>query len=405
MKIIPGLKRAVWLVLLVALFVSHSAFSSNLLITRSFSGIWDQPDQESQGIILQIGEQEDENGDPRKVGIAYWFTYGEDLQTTWFLGVGDVNGNEINMTLYTAFNVEFMADNVEGNANVEPVGTLDLVFRNCNHGQAIFDTAPDVIGAGDFRIKRLSSIYNSRCSGSISDDTPNDAKPEKLEVRLLPARDDITGDGKAKFWERTDRSDFKVEAEDVPDGTYSLEVCSEVQGELVVTEGEGSIEFRSPGSDAKPLLSFDPRECLIELLDADGAALTSGDKFLSAKDDDDEEDGDEEDGDKIVIEIDMSSTGEIEGAQGELEFEIEGDEREFEVEIEDVPVGLYAVMVADNKVGDIEVVEEDGKTKGKLKFTDPQEAETLLLDFDPRGEVVEVLQGDTVILDALFPDE
>jgi hypothetical protein len=51
------------------------------------------------------------------------------------------------------------------------------------------------------------------------------------------------------------------------------------------------------------------------------------------------------------------------------------------------------------------VVEDDGKTKGKLKFTDPVKAGTLELDFDPRDKVIEVLQGGTVILDTLFPNE
>jgi len=283
MDFLPRLKRVSWLALFVMLLFSSSVFSSNLMITRSFSGIWDQPDQESQGFILQIGEQADDV----KVGIAYWFTYGEDLQTTWFLGVGPVNGNEINMKLYTAFNIEFMADNLEGDANVEEVGTLDLVFRNCNQGTAIFDTPEEVIGSGEFRIKRINSIYHDRCSGGVSDDTPSDAKPSKYEVWLHSARDGFNGKGKAKFWERVDRSDFEVEAEEVPDGTYTLKVCDVVQGEMVVEGGEGEgeveFEFRSPQDDDKSLLTFDPRVCPIELWDAEGVFLTTGEDRLSEK--------------------------------------------------------------------------------------------------------------------------
>jgi hypothetical protein len=396
MHVFPRLKKVAWLSLFITLLTSTSVFSDHLLITRHFSGVWDMPDHESQGIVLQIGEQEDDV----KVGVAYWFTYGEDLQTTWFLGVGPVNGHEINMKLYTGFGVAFMGENVDGDANVEEVGTLDLVFRNCNQGHAVYDTADDLIGSGEFRIKRIISIYHSRCSGGISDDTPSDAKPLQLEVRLHSARDDISGHGKAKFWERADRSDFKVEAEGVPDGVYTLEICSEVEGEMMVADGEGELEYRSPESDAKPLLDFDPRDCLIELLDGDGVALTSGDAVLSEK-----MPGDKHESDKMVIEIDMDSTGEIEGAEGELEFEIHGDEREFEVEVEHVPAGMYSVWVGGIKVGEVEVAEEDGKTKGKLKFSDPQKDDTLLLDFDPRGEVIEIMAGDTVILDALFPEE
>jgi len=283
MDFLPRLKKASWLALFVMLLFSSSVFSSNLMITRSFSGIWSQPDQESQGFILQIGEQA---GDV-KVGVAYWFTYGEDLQTTWYLGVGPVNGNEITMRLYTAYNIEFMADDLEGDENVEHVGTLNLVFHNCNQGTASFDTPDEVIGSGEFRIKRINSIYHDRCSGGISDDTKPDAKPSKYEVWLHSVRDGYKGKGKAKFWERVERSDFEVEAEEVPDGTYTLKVCGGVQGEMVVENGEGEgeveFEFHSPLDDGKPLLSFDPRDCLIELWDDKGAFLTSGDEVLSEK--------------------------------------------------------------------------------------------------------------------------
>ena len=283
MDVLPRLKRVSWLALFVTLLFSSSVFSSNLMITRSFSGIWDQPDQESQGFILQIGEQEDDV----KVGIAYWFTYGEDLQTTWYLGVGPVEGNEILMKLYTASDIGFMADNLEGDANVENVGMLKLVFHNCNQGTAMFDTPEKVIGSGEFRIKRINSIYHDRCSGGVSDDTPSDAKPSKYEVWLHSARDGFNGKGKAKFWERVDRSDFEVEAEEVPDGTYTLKVCDVVQGEMLVEGGEGEgeveFEFHSPPDDDKPNLSFDPRECPIELWDAEGVFLTTGEDRLSEK--------------------------------------------------------------------------------------------------------------------------
>jgi len=53
MKFCTSLKRFVCLSLL--LLSISSAFASNLLITGHFSGSQDQPDQESQGIVLQIG--------------------------------------------------------------------------------------------------------------------------------------------------------------------------------------------------------------------------------------------------------------------------------------------------------------------------------------------------------------
>jgi hypothetical protein len=393
-------KRVVGLFLFCSLFLSASVFAENPLITRHFSGVWDQPEQESQGIILQIGEQE---GDI-KVGIAYWFTFSvEGLASAWFLGVGPVNGNEINMVLYAAASVGFMDGDVEGDANVEEIGTLDLVFKNCNHGIATFTTTDHPIGSGEFPIKRISSIYRTRCSGGISDDKGSGGEPEQLEVKLMPAVEGADGEGKAKFWERDDRSDFKVEAEGIPDGTYSLKVCEEADpvGELVVAAGEGELAFRSPAHDDILELSFDPRDCKIELLDGETVVLTSGDAVLAEK-----EKGkkDKEDEEGIEIEIDLASTEVIVGARGEAEYEIYAEETEFSVKIKDVPAGSYTVKVDGSQVGVIEVVEDDGDFEGKIKFTDPVEPDTLELDFDPLGKLIEVLNaGDAVILSAQFP--
>lgn len=289
MKCIRALKWVFAISLVFSLFFSAPVLAGDPLITSSFSGIWDQPEQESQGIILQIGEQADDE----KVGIAYWFTYGPDLHTAWYLGVGPVSGNEISMTLYTASDIGFMAENLEGNESVIPVGTLNLLFRNCNHGQAIYEfnaVEGDVpVGAeiGEFPIKRISSIYRQRCSGGISDDTPKHGKPLDMDVDLLPLDNGASGHGKARFWERTERTDFKVEVEDLPDGTYMLEICGgtddAMQFEMPVALGAGELEFRSPEGEDKLNLNFDPRDCKIDLLDGGIIVLSSGDAVLSEK--------------------------------------------------------------------------------------------------------------------------
>ncbi len=216
------------------------------------------------------------------------------------------------------------------------------------------------------------------------------------------AAEDAAGESKAKFRERSDRSDFKVEAEGIPDGSYALMVCEEMRGELIVTAGEGELAYRSPAHDSILELSFDPRGCKIELLNGEGVVLTSGDAVLSEK-----EKGkkDKEDKDGIKLEVDLDNTGILDGAKGEAEFEIYADESEFSVKIKQVPEGSYTVKVDGVDVGMIEVVEDDGDFEGRIKFTDPQRADTLLLDFDPRGKLIEILNtDDLVILNALFPE-
>lgn len=415
MKLSFTLSRCLPAVFVLSILLSASAFAGKPLITASFSGIWDQPEQESQGIILQIGEQVDAEGVESKIGIAYWFTYGPDLQTSWYLGIGNIVGNEIDMELYTASDIGFMADNLEGDENVVSVGSMLLDFRNCNQGTASFEftDGDQLLDSGEFPIKRISSIYRQRCSGGISDDTPSDSKPLQLEVRLMPAEEDGDGYGKAKLWERTDRSDFKVEVHGLEDGPYVVEICGDHEDPLVeaqlfdieVLEGEGEIEFRSPAIDDKLDLNFDPRGCKIDVLNDGVVVLTTGENVLSEKTPGDDDEADEE----MSIEADFTSTGVIEGAKGEAEFEFEADESELTVKIKDVPLGLYALHINGVFHGDIEVVEKNDGFEGKVKLTSPLEEGTLELLVDPRGQLIEVLANaieDTpVILEVLFPSE
>jgi hypothetical protein len=281
---LSGIARIACLLLLL---FSSQVYASGK-ITRAFSGIWDQPDHQSQGFIIQISEDDEEN----LIGVTYWFTYDGDLESAWYLAVGPVDGNQIDGVLYKTSGVTFLDGGIENNAEVEEIGTLLLTFRNCNQGTAAFDTAPEELGSGEVRIKRLTSIYNMRCSGGISDNTPGDARPLQLEVALRPVDPAGEGEGKAKFWERPGRTDLKVTVDDLAvDGTYLLKVCGEDRGTFEVEDGEGNLMFRSPANPGKKPLNFEPRECPFEILLDETVVLTSGDDVLAPKqpgDDDDE---------------------------------------------------------------------------------------------------------------------
>ena len=109
---------------------------------------------------------------------------------------------------------------------------------------------------------------------------------------------------------------------------------------------------------------------------------------------------------KVKLQAELTSTQVIEGAKGEAEFEIGMHHTEFSIKIKDVPAGFYAVFVAGVEVGEIEVIEEDGDFVGKVKFTYPKKNNTLELNFEPRGKIIEILQADDqVVLETDFPDE
>ena len=371
------------------------AFAGDLVVTRYFSGLWEQSKQESQGIVLQIIDQE-EDGMPK--AVAYWFTYGDDQQSAWHMAIGQVNGDRVEMMLYTSYDVDFMQDADDAVNPVEVSGTLDLTFHNCNKGTAEYTLDGE---SDSFEIRRLAGLYNGRCTGGISDNTPGDAKPLMLEVALLPPEgDDSEAKGKAKFWERADRSDFHVSAEYLDDGEYAIHVCEENVGPLIVDDGEGATQFRSPETEGKLNLTFDPRDCRIDIVMGD-IVLTSGESILGTKV---KGPKDKDDGEKMKLELEFENlmVAGYEDAEGEIEYEISGDESELEVEIEDMPAGSYDLVLV-NAVLTF-TIEVNASGKGKLKFSDPVEDGKLSLDFDPMGETFNVVNADGTLLTVTFPD-
>ena len=93
-------------------------------------------------------------------------------------------------------------------------------------------------------------------------------------------------------------------------------------------------------------------------------------------------------------------------ASGDAKLEPRTDRTDFSVEIEDVPVGSYGLRIGGETVGAIEVVMlQDGSVEGELEFRNPVEPGKILLDFDPRGKQIDVLDGSTLVLETLFPSE
>jgi hypothetical protein len=378
----------------------------DVIVTRNFSGLWDQPEHESQGINLQVIDQD--SGD--KVGVAYWFTYGDDMESAWFFGVGTAIGNRIEMILYEGSGIGFLEENMPGDDQVLEVGTMEMEFSSCNEGEVKFTTEIENVGSGMFMIERLTELYQTECSGGVSDDTPADVLPTEQRISLVSARAGITGSGHADYEERADRTEFSVEVEDLADGSYRILVGGVDQGELIVVMSIGETEFRSPVETGKILLTFDPRGEVIEVHDGQGAVLTSGDSVFEGGDDNGGDNGGGDNGGsdldfgEAMIEVELDNTGVFPLASGDAKLEPRADRTDFSVEIEDVPEGSYDLRVGGNTVGTIQAVMiQDGSIQGELEFRNPVEPGKLPLDFDPRGQQIDVLDGGTVILETLFP--
>jgi hypothetical protein len=436
-KLIISITLAFGLLSLSTIASAHGPGSGNtdddFIVTRHFTGIWDQVDQEAQGLALQVVEQLD---DSRK-SVVYWYTYGADRKSAWYVGVGDLIDNRIEFELFESADVGFMQDAEPGNDSVKSIGTMTIVFDNCDSGLVTYETNHTTVGNGTFNIARLLEVMNTHCTGGISDDMHADSMFGEQRVELTPAREGITGNGLAQYEDYPAHMEFQVEVEGLDDGDYQLFVGSQDQGDFEVSEGRGEIKFSSPAEDGHMLLNFDPRGKRIEVRDVTGAVLSSFDDMLEEGDhghygdghhDDDDHNYDcefgpgsghgmgggmggdmtdcVEDGDYIEIEVDLDNTGVLPEAEGEAEWEMNSQRVEFSVEIEDVPVGSYPLKVGGVQVGIIEAFEMHmGDVYGHIMFRDPESYGREHLDFDPRGQKIEIFQGENIILKVDFPME
>lgn len=404
------------------------------MVTRHFTGAWDQVDQESQGLSLEVIDQ----GDNSRRAVVYWYTYGQDRKTAWYLGIGDLVEDRIEFVLHDSTDVGFMQNNEPGDESVQSFGTMTIVFDSCDSGFVTFESDHEEVGSGSFNINRVSSVMNTHCSGGISDDMHADTMFGEQRLELTPAKEGVTGSGHARYDDYPGHMEFELEVEGLPDGVYQLHVGMQDEGSFNVLEGHGGMEFASPKETGKMMMTFDPRGQQIEIRDDQGVILSSFENSFEEDDHGHHGSGDGQagdgyhnydceygpghggmggnmgggmtdcvyDGEYVEIEMDLENTGVLLDAKGEAEWEMNSERVEFAVEIEDVPVGSYLLKVGGVEVGTIEAHEmHDGDIYGRIKFRDPQTHSRELLDFEPRGQKIEVLQGPNVILEVEFPEE
>lgn len=242
----------------------------------------------------------------------------------------------------------------------------------------------------------LSGTMLAGASG-VSVCTPSEATTPLTNLGVDP---DGHGDTRIRTKDDCDR-DFQVEIEDVAIGAYEVIVGGIVRGTLTVLdvdgETEGELEFDTDADEPGELpLDFDPVGQTVEVrqgatvffsnvVGAPGGPGSCGEAF---------------------DEPDLDDVGPDADADGKARFRQELDcDRDFRVEAEDLPAGDYEVVVGGIVRGTLTVADLGGGVfEGELEFDNEVEPGKLLLDFDPRGLLVEVRQGATVFLSVTMPN-
>lgn len=383
--------------------IALCALSAQALeVTGGFTGWWGQPDQQNHGLIVSVSRLP--SGE--KTGVLYWAHFDEAGNPSWLFAQGDIEDDMIMAEVFSFDGITFM-QNQDDSANFgEAIGTMNVQFESCLEGNVQFTTDDSTVGAGEFRIERLTNQPGAVCSGGIGDDFSSRDLPEGFEIALVPTDVIPDASGKAEFKATPGSAKFEVEIEQVPAGEFELQVGGETRGLITVVNtstGEGEIEFRSPAGEGQLLLDFDPRDQIIDVL-LDGQVVLTA---LAPEEGDFPGNPPAFDlpirGD-LELELELTNEGVFPEGEAEAEFEMSRNRAEFEVEVSNIPTGTYPVFIGGINQGNITVEEDDlGETDGELEFAFPPSGVNPL-DFDPRGQSIEILQGATLLFSGQFPE-
>tara|TARA_Y100001933_G_scaffold263698_1_gene326218 strand:+ start:567 stop:2228 length:1662 start_codon:yes stop_codon:yes gene_type:complete len=381
--------------------------ASALEVTGSFSGWWGQPEQQNHGAIIAISRLP--SGE--KTAAVYWAHYNAGTPT-WLIAQGPIDGDRIMAQVYEFDGISFMQPQSPEGDFGEAVGTMEVRFSDCINGRIMFDT--DTVGAGEFPIARLSNQPGVACSGGISDDFAPDHMAREFVVALEPTGVVPGARGQVEFEMRPGRGGFNVDVENLPEGGYELRVGGEPRGtfEVFVTDDgtAGHLDFRSPSEPGTMLLDFDPRDRMIEVLSGNEvvlAAATPVEGHFMGRGIAPFEGPDHG---RFETEIQLLNDGVYPDGSAEARMEMLGTSgagepmMEFDIQVRNIPVGSYSVRIGGEERGLIEVTEiGNGQTHGEIEFQFPDEVGAMHLEFDPRGAMIEILDGIARLFAAEFP--
>lgn len=226
----------------------------------------------------------------------------------------------------------------------------------------------------------------------------NHARRNAVILPLPAVTTPPAGVAKAK-WSVDERArrKFSVELEDAPAGDYDFLVNGTVQGllKVVSVQGgtEGELEFSSGDDDSDELpLTFDPLGATLALAQG-GTTLFEGLFDPSVL-------GNRPPAEPASrFDETLASTGVDPDAKAEARYEVDSQGRHrFKVEIEDVDVGSYSLRVGSVHRATLRAALIDGTVEGEVEFRSVVEPRKILLNFDPRGQLVEIVAPDGSIL-------
>jgi hypothetical protein len=137
--------------LFLDLEVEQVTLNAPLPITSAFTGAWYDPNQSGHGLFVEV------LSDNRL--LAYWFTFDQYGQQTWFGGVGNIENDLAILNVDQGSGGVWIPNFDPANFRLSPWGTLMFQFSDCNHGRVDFTanaSNESAFGFGYMELTRLT---------------------------------------------------------------------------------------------------------------------------------------------------------------------------------------------------------------------------------------------------------
>ncbi len=163
--------------------------------------------------------------------------------------------------------------------------------------------------------------------------------------------------------------------------TYAVQIGGVVEGEFVTDKkGSGKLSFKTK-SNSNPL-DFDPRGKTLQIHDGVATVLQA---VISGTG--------EPSGIVVNERVLLAPTNSSDAIKGKAEYRARKDgEREFKVQVERISGTGFELFINGVKRGDLRM---SGR-EAKIEFSTEPKKNELLLDFDPRGQVIDVMQAGAI---------
>ena len=355
-------------------------------ITASMTGAWYDPSRSGQGIQIQIV------GTAQKDVLLNWYTFDASGNPIWLVAQAPITDDVVRLTALQVRGPRFMQQGAQ--VNYSQFAELELSFDDCNKGKLRYSSA---LGIGELPLTRLSKTFGDQCTGTFVDDR---RPTETLQTDQSSASAGLNIS--TRYREEPGKVRFKVTARGPASAIgnrYQVWILGAARAQIQMLssggESEAEVEFASPAEPGKLPLSFDPRNAAVELrpIGASGPGVTppapgpinAAPPFGSSNQ-------------RVPLRFSASFAA----GSGDAQLERLSNKVNFDVEIEDVPIGVYSVQVGGVHRGNLLVSMQNGRNKGELEFSNPQDAGKPLLNFDPRGQLIQIKLGAETIASVIF---